>query len=393
ELIALMGMLTATVAFSIDAMLPALPEIGVALNPAEPQRAQLVIAAFVLGLGVGTLFTGPLSDAFGRRPVAVAGAVIYSAAALYAATEDSLDAVLVARAVQGLGAAGPRVVTLAIIRDLFAGRQMARITSYVMMVFTLVPVLAPSLGAGIAWAFGWRAIFLSFAVFSFISITWLLLRQPETLTPENRRPFRPGKLIEGVVAVFSNRHVVVSICVQSLVFGMLFASLLSSQAVFGQVFDQAESFPIWFGLMAAISASSSWLNAQIVVRFGMRNVVKWALLVQAALTALFLLAQLTIWSGAAPLFPIAFLWLTSVFFLAGLGIGNLNAIALEPMGHMAGMAASIVSSTSTIASIALAAPIGQMFDGTMIPLTACSLLLGSAAFLLILAIRDSDGVI
>ncbi|NNL72836.1 MAG: MFS transporter, partial [Silicimonas sp.] len=177
ELIALMGMLTATVAFSIDAMLPALPEIGVALNPAEPQRAQLVIAAFVLGLGVGTLFTGPLSDAFGRRPVAVAGAVIYSAAALYAATADSLDAVLVARAVQGLGAAGPRVVTLAIIRDLFAGRQMARITSYVMMVFTLVPVLAPSLGAGIAWAFGWRAIFLSFAVFSFISITWLLLRQ------------------------------------------------------------------------------------------------------------------------------------------------------------------------------------------------------------------------
>ena len=391
ELVALLAMLSATIAFSIDAMLPALPEIGTALNPTDPNRAQLVIAAFVLGMGLGTLFAGPMSDAFGRRPIAVGGAAIYIMAALYASTAQGLDELLIARALQGLGAAGPRVTAIAIVRDLFSGRHMARITSFIMIVFTLVPVIAPSMGAAIGWAFGWRAIFLSFAVFSVVSITWLLVRLPETLTAERRRPFRLRKLAEGLREVFTNRQVVLSICVQTLIFGMLFSMLMSSQAIFGEIFGRAETFPLWFGIMAAISASSSLLNAMIVVRFGMRSVVKWALLVQAAMTGVFLVLQLTVWSGATPLFPVAFLWITSVFYLAGLGIGNMNAIALEPMGHIAGMASSIMGAASTVASILLAAPIGQLFDGTMLPLTVAMLVLASVAFVLVLALADSDG--
>lgn len=393
ELVGLLAMLSATVAFSIDAMLPALPEIGQTLNPANPKRAQLVIASFVVGLGIGTLFTGPLSDAFGRRTIATTGAIVYVVAALAAAASTSLEAVLVARLVQGLGAAGPRVVALAIIRDLFSGRQMARITSFVMMVFTLVPVLAPTLGAAISWAFGWRAIFVAFAVFSAISIFWLLWRQPETLPEMRRRPFRPKQLVEGMREVLSHRQVVLSILIQTLIFAMLFSALMSSQAVFGDVFGKTDSFPYWFGLMAMISASSSVLNALIVVRYGMRAVVLWALTAQAALTLLFLVAQLTVWRDQDPLFPLAFLWMTSIFYLAGLGIGNMNAIALEPMGHIAGMAASTMSATATVASILIAAPLGQSFDGTMVPLTIGVLVIAVSAAFLTSMLADSDGSI
>ncbi|MEP5761083.1 MAG: MFS transporter, partial [Litoreibacter sp.] len=168
ELVALLAMLTSTVALSIDAMLPVLPEIGAAISPDDVNRAPLVIAAFILGMGMGTFFTGPLSDAYGRKPVAAFGALIYILAALFCAFAPNLEAMLIARAVQGLGAAGPRVVLLAMVRDLYKGREMARIVSLVMTIFMLVPILAPSMGAAIAWVFGWRAIFYSFAIFAVI---------------------------------------------------------------------------------------------------------------------------------------------------------------------------------------------------------------------------------
>ena len=168
---------------------------------------------------------------------------------------------------------------------------------------------------------------------------------------------------------------------------------------FGQVFREAAPYrslwaaPFWFGVMAAISASSSILNAMFVVRVGMKNMVKWGLLIQATLTALFLLAQMTVWSDAPPAFPIAFLWFTSVFFLAGIAIGNMNAIALEPMGHIAGMASSVISAVFTVASVFIAAPVGQMFDGTMVPLSVGVLVLGCVAFGLVLLLEDTGGEI
>lgn len=389
ELIALLAMLSATVAFSIDSMLPALPEMGAALSPADPNRVQLVLASFIIGLGVGTLFTGPLSDALGRRPVAVGGAVVYTLAALYAARSHDLDEMLVARAIQGLGAAGPRVVALALIRDLFSGRQMARIASFVMIVFTLVPIIAPSLGAVIQWAFGWRAIFVSFAVFSFISMIWLMLRQPETLPPERRRPFRFGTIARGIAEVFGTRQAMLAICVQTLVFSILFSALLSSQPIFDIVYGRNETFPLWFGVVAAVSSTASILNAMVVVRLGMRMVVKWALLIQLLASCAFLALQLSLGASAPP-FGLALIYLITVFYVAGLGIGNLNAIALEPLGHMAGMAASIIGATATIVSMILAAPIGQAFDGTMIPLTIGVLVLTGTAFLLTLQIRETE---
>ena len=390
ELVALLAMLTATVAFSIDAMLPALPAIGAEISPVDPNKAQLVIAAFVFGMGFGTLFTGPLSDAYGRLPVATGGAAVYVASAVFAATTQDLEALLIARALQGIGAAGPRIVAVAIVRDLFSGRQMAQIVSFIMIVFTLVPVLAPTMGAIILWNFGWRSIFLSFGVFSLISVMWLLLRQPETLPPSARRPFRTATILQGVREVLQHRQVVIAILVQTLIFAVLFSVLMTSQAIFDVVLGSAETFPFWFGLVAAISASGSLLNATIVVQLGMRTVVKWALIMQLSASSIVLLLLVSGALDGAALFPVTIAWLVSIFYLAGLGIGNMNAIAMEPLGHIAGLASSIISAAATIFSSLIAVPIGQAFNGTLEPLLTGVFLLCALALVLLLEIRDSN---
>lgn len=180
-------MLMATVAFSIDAMLPAMGQIAADLTPQAPVRAQLIVPYFVIGLGVGTFFTGPLSDAFGRRPVVIGGGLLYLLGAMLSWMAPTLETLLVARVLQGLGAAGARVVAMAIIRDRFSGREMAQVTSFVIMIFTLVPALAPTIGAGLIWAFGWHGISAAFLVFAIAIGLWFFLRQPETLRPEDRR--------------------------------------------------------------------------------------------------------------------------------------------------------------------------------------------------------------
>lgn len=388
ELVALLAMLTATVAFSIDAMLPALPAIAADVSPDNPNHVQLVIASFVTGLGIGTLFSGPLSDAFGRIPVAVGGAVIYCICAGVAAFTQDLEMLLLARAVQGIGAAGPRIAALAIVRDLFSGRQMARIMSFIMIVFTLVPVLAPTMGAMILWSAGWRAIFISFAVFAFVSIAWLILRLPETLAVQDRRPFSVQKILAGIREVFSLPKVVSAIAVQTLIFSILFATLMSSQPIFDVVLDKGDSFPFWFGLIAAASATGSLLNATIVVRLGMRRVVTGALLGQLGISGLVLLILVLGAPSGTVLFLTVMVWMISVFCLAGLGIGNMNAIAMEPLGHIAGLAASIISAFSTIVSAIIAVPIGQSFDGSLTPLVVGVLALTVLALILLVKMPD-----
>ncbi|NNL17184.1 MAG: multidrug effflux MFS transporter [Boseongicola sp.] len=390
ELVAILAMLTATVAFSIDAMLPVLPDISASLAPDAPNQAQLVIATFVVGMGLGTLFAGPLSDTYGRHKIAICGAALYIAGALLGAIAPNLETMLIARALQGVGAAGPRVVAVAITRDLFSGRQMARIVSFVMIVFTLVPVIAPSLGAAIAWAFGWRTIFYSFALFSVLSVGWLILRQPETLHPDNHRPFRAKELWQGIREVFSNKQVTYAIFAQTLIYSMLFVALMSSQQIFDQGFGLGTSYPLWFGLCAAISATASLLNATIVVRIGMQKVVAWSLAIQIAISLAFVVTLTLLNLPYHIAFTAFFIWLVSVFYMAGLGIGNLNAVAMEPMGHMAGLAASIISATATVASVLVAAPISLSFDGTPLPIALGVLGAGILSLTFVSRINNAD---
>ena len=390
EFVALMAMMFAIIAFSIDAMLPALPEIGQALAPAEPNRAQLVVTVFVLGLGVGTFFTGPLSDALGRKPVIYGGFALYIVTAGIAAAATSLEMLLVARFLQGLGAAAPRIVTVAIVRDLYAGRRMAQIMSFVMMVFTLVPAVAPLIGAGMIALAGWRAIFVAFMLFGLVAPIWMALRLEEPLPREMRRPFRMGALTTAAAEIAMNPMVRLSILVQALVFGQMFSMLVSVQPVFDITFGRAESFPLWFGVVAVIAGSATLLNALLVMRLGMRFLITVALAAQCVLSGAMIAISL-----AAPPDPLFFalfvIWQTSLFFQVGLTVGNINAMAMEPLGHIAGFASSIIGGLSTVLAVMLAIPVGLMFDGTPLPLATGVFVMGVAALVLMLWLRAIEG--
>ncbi|MEO0936710.1 MAG: multidrug effflux MFS transporter [Pseudomonadota bacterium] len=379
EFIALIAMMFATIAFSTDAMLPGLPEIAAELTPDAPNRAGLIVNMFILGLGFGTFLAGPLSDAFGRKVIVYAGAVLYITGSALAWAAQSLELVLAARVIQGLGAAGPRIVSLAIIRDLFVGREMARIMSIAMMFFMIVPAIAPMLGAGIIALAGWRAIFGAFVVFSIICTAWLSLRLPETLAPENVRPLRWSKMRAAVGEMFANPIVRLSIFVQTVTMTTLFGTLTNVQQIYDQSFGRGDTFHFWFGAVALASGGASLLNAAIVTRFGMRRLVTAALTVQIALSAVMLVLSQ---AGAPGAFALFVAWQLGLFCMAGFTIGNLNAIAMQPMGHIAGMAASVIGAVATVVSAILAVPIALLFDGTPVPLVGTVLVLATLGSLL-----------
>jgi DHA1 family bicyclomycin/chloramphenicol resistance-like MFS transporter len=383
EFIALLALLFATVALSIDAMLPALPDIGASLSPQDLNRAQLVITSFVLGMGVGTLFTGPLSDRFGRKIVVQLGLVIYGIGAMLCYLAPSLEILLVARILQGLGVSAPRAVSMAIVRDLYSGREMAKIVSFAQMIFTTVPALAPIIGVGIIWLAGWQAIFLAYLIFAAACALWFGLRQPETLPVSARRPLALKSLVAATREMFSHPDTTISILVQSLTLGMLFATLSSMQGIFEQQFDRASSFPLWFGVIALVSMGGSFINAQVVMTLGMRKVLLVTFIAQFTLSTVLLAL---FWLGLMPptLAFVAFiLWSIGLFAMMGTTMGNLNALAMEPLGHIAGLVASVMSSIATVISVLLAVPVGLMFDGTNLPLmTGVTLYAGLALLLM-----------
>lgn len=393
EFIALMAMLAATVALSIDAMLPALPQIGQELTPDNINKAQLILTMFVLGMGLGTFFTGPLSDTFGRKPVMLWGAALYTVSAYVASIAETLEVLLIARVFQGIGAAGPRVVAMAVVRDLYMGRGMAQIVSFIMIIFTLVPAIAPLLGSFVIDAYSWRAVFYGFMIFSGISALWLAVRLPETLPPERRRPFRAEALRSAVVEMFVHPVVRLSIAVQGLCFAMLFSMLSSVQQIYDITFGRADTFALWFGAVAVVAGSSGFLNASLVMRLGMMFLVRAMLLAQVGLSALLILAGTAAAAGhisSDVFFAMFVLWQISVFFQAGMTLGNLVAIAQEPMGHIAGMAASVIGSVATVVGVTLAIPVGLLFDGTPIPLAIAIFLEAAAALWLMRLMMQAD---
>lgn len=360
EFIALVAMLFAVIAFSIDAMLPALTNIGQELSPEAPENATLVIGIFAIGMGIGTFFAGPISDATGRRAVILGGFFFYCLGALISAFSQTLEALLIGRFLQGLAIAGPRIAAQAMIRDLYSGDRMAAITSFAMMIFTLVPAVAPLLGQLIMIAFGWQAIFLSFVLFALLVSLWFGLRQEETLAPERRVSLSLVKLLSALKECLFHRVFRYSILAQTVCIGGLFAFISSAQPIYAQTHNAAASFPYWMAGTALMAMSSNFINGRIVGRHGMRRMIKFGFLGQVTLCALFSLLTFT---DAINLVGF-FVWATVYIWFIGFIIGNLNALALEPMGHIAGFAASINGALSTIGASFLAIPIGLSFDGT-----------------------------
>ena len=382
ELIALLAFLFATVAFSIDAMLPALPQIAAELSPGDVNRAQLILTSFVAGMGLGTLFAGPISDAIGRKPAMAIGFGIYLAASAAALFAHSLEMLLVIRFVQGLGAAGPRIVGTALVRDMYEGREMARITSFIMMVFMIVPAVAPSIGLAFIHFMGWQGVFGGFLLFGATGFAWFMLRQVETLPQAARRPLEFGTLWAGAREVLSDREIVLCTVVISLGFGQMFALLSSAQQLFADTYGTGEQFPLWFAVMALLAALGTFINARLVMRLGMRRIARGAYAMQIIVSGLFMLA---LWTGVLPpalRFPAFFLWAVSLFMMAGLTFGNLNALAMQRKGHIAGMTASVVSAVSTLLAVVIAAPVGLAFDGTAMPVAAAAFVCSTLAWLL-----------
>lgn len=371
----MMAMLFASVALSIDGMLPALPEIAATLTPNMPNLAQLVVTSFVLGLGLGTLVTGPLSDAVGRKPVLIGCGVVYAVGAGLSFVAPSLPMLLAARMLMGIGGSGPRAVGMALVRDLYKGRAMARIVSFVMTVFTLVPAVAPLIGQGVIWVAGWRAMFLLFMAFQAAIMLWLALRQPETLPPEHRRPLAVAPLMQAGRVFASNRVAVASTLAQVLSSASLFALLSAVQPIFAQSFDRAASFPVWFVLMTLGGAIGAFLNTRVVMRFGMRRVIRATYASMLALSLVVVAAFL--FGVAGPwAFGLFVLWGMALLCVIGLTLGNLSALAMEDMGAMAGFASSLMAAFATVGAVALAVPVGQAFEGTALPL-----LIGVTVFL------------
>ncbi len=388
EFIALIAMLFATIALSIDAMLPAITDIGQLLSPEAPNRAMLIIGAFFLGMGLGTFVSGPLSDAWGRKPVMMIGGLVYSIASLVCYFAGSLEVLIAARVVQGIGAAGPRTVSLAMVRDMYRGREMARIMSFAMMIFMVAPAIAPLMGQAIIHIAGWHAIFLVFVLFSAASLVWLGLRQPETLAKADRIPLNIPRLVASARDMFSHRIVVVTILIQALVMAVLVSQLSSISPVFEQHFNRGTEFPLWFALAAVFSAISSFANARLVVTVGMRRVVTLTFATVLAISVLVLASLVLVTLSPVVEFALFMLWLISLFCMMALTMGNLNALAMEPVGHIAGFAASIMAGVSTVLAVLISLPITQSFSGSHLPLVAGSVvLLGLALALMRLTKR------
>ena len=379
EFVALVALLTSLVALSIDAMLPALGRIATELQAADPNSRQFVVLCFFAGLGAGQLLAGPLSDRIGRKPAILSGLLIYAAGSVLCWLASDFTLFLAGRVIQGIGAAGPRVVSIAMVRDRQAGAAMARTMSLVMTTFIMVPVLAPVLGQAVLAFAGWRVIFLGFFVIAVWAALWLALRQPETLPPERRRAVSPAALLEAARQVITHRVSMAYTVTAGLVLGLLVSYLGVCQQVFGEFYGQGDLFVAYFAVLASGVGLASAVNARLVMRLGMRRLSALALRTIAVLTVTMLAGCLI--TGALPPLALFVIWLFPIFFCMGMLFGNCNALAMEPMGHIAGMAASIIGSFTSLLSVLAGGLVSQRYDGTVLPLIIGYAVLGVAALL------------
>ena len=368
EFVVLIALIISLVALSIDAMLPALPEIAADLKFENANDAQFVISMLFVGMGFGQIIFGPLSDSVGRKPAINIGFIIFILGCLLSIFAQDFDDMMIGRFLQGLGAAGPRIVSIALVRDYYEGRAMARVMSFVMTIFILVPVIAPAIGQLIIAYSNWHSIFILFLLLSVITMIWFSLRQPETLPRERRIRFSMGQIIQDIKVICSIPVAIGYTITMGLIFGAFIGYLSSSQQIFQAQYALGNQFALYFGVLAASIGLASLVNTQLVMRFGMRRLSRTATIIIALLSApFFLLAQH--YQGHPPL-AMLMAYLLCVFFFMGILFGNLNALAMEPLGRIAGLGAAVVGSISTLLSVVLGVIVAGAYDGTIIPLVA-----------------------
>lgn len=380
EFVIIISFMMSITALTIDAILPALSQISTELSVQNTNDRQLAISILFLGLGFGQLFFGPLSDKTGRKPPVYIGYIIYIFGSILAGFSVTFPMLLAGRFLQGLGISGPRSVTLAIVRDRFEGRLMARVMSFVMTVFILVPLIAPSLGQVVMTTFGWRNIFTSLVGFALVSLIWFSLRMPETLAPEHRAPFSLKRILNTTIEIVKIKPAIGYTVTSGLIGGAFLGYLNSSQQIFAEQYALGPRFPLIFSMLAGSIGLASLVNSQLVMRFGMRFLVTWSLRIILGLAAVGL--GLALMAGGLPPLWLLMTYLMLTFFCIGILFGNQNSLAMEPLGHLAGIGSAIVGSLATLIQTPLGTFIGQQFNGTILPLilglagtTAVSLLI------------------
>ncbi len=368
EFIALMAFLMALNALAIDIMLPGLQQIGSALNVTNENHRQYVVSAYLIGFGIAQLFYGPVADRFGRRKPMLFGLGVYVVSSLAVTLVPSFGALLVLRFMQGLGSAAMRVITISVVRDVFGGRQMAEVMSLIMMVFMVIPVVAPGTGQVIMLLGHWHLIFVFMAAVATLVGCWMYIRLPETLSPVDVRPFTARSILGGFRIVLTDRVALCYTLASTFIFGALFGFINSAQQIYVGIYHLGTWFPVAFAGVATFMALSSFVNSRLVGRFGMRRLSHASLLGFISITFVWLLIQVF---GPQPMpFPLFFVLFALAMFQFGWIGSNFNSLAMEPLGHVAGTASSVLGFMGTVGGSLIGAAIGQAYDGTALPMVA-----------------------
>lgn len=379
EFVVLAAAMMSTQALAVDAMLPALPTIVRELNVANPNRGQWVVTAYVTGVGLGQLFWGVLSDRLGRRPILLTGLTLYVAAAMMCGLTQSFTALLGWRLLHGLAAASA-VVTRSVIRDLYSGRTMARVLSLTFVVFLMVPIVAPSIGQLILLLAPWRTVFGVFAGFATLICLWALLRLPETLHAEYRLSLSVSHVAGAVGRVLGDRTSLYYTLAVTVMFGSLISYVGMVQQIFADVFQRASWMPTMFALCAVFMGLASLLNSRIVERLGMRRISHAALLIYIAVTLVHLLVALSGWERLWTFVALQ----AATLACFSLAVSNFGAMALEPLGAIAGIGASLQGFITTFGGGLVGAAIGRHFNDSTVPLTVGALGSGLVSLLCVL---------
>ncbi len=378
----MLAAIMASTALGIDLMLPAFGDIREAFGLADDSTAVAgIVTAYFIGMALAQVIWGPIADRFGRKPTLFAGLAIYALGAMASALAPSLNVLYAARFFWGMGSAGPRVMALAVVRDTHEGEEMARVMSFIMAIFIIVPVIAPSLGAAILAIASWRWVF-GFAVIYAAGIALWATRLPESLHPEYRLDLEFGRVVRAARFVVSNRQTLGYTLALTVLFGVFSSYLASSEIVFGDVFGRADQFPIVFGGIAAVMGTAMMANGLVVKSFGVRR------LVHTAAFGYLLCAASMVWvsvmADGVPVFGLFVAVLAVQLVLYALLFPNMNTIAMDPMGSVAGMAASVIGLASVAGGALLGSILDRAFDGTVGPLSIGFLLSGVATLVIVL---------
>jgi DHA1 family bicyclomycin/chloramphenicol resistance-like MFS transporter len=386
EFVALMAALMSIVALSIDALLPALPEIGSALGVSNPNNNQLLITMIFLGLGFGQLIFGPLSDSFGRKPMVFIGFTVFVIATIICVTTDSFEMMIIGRVLQGVGLSSPRTLSIAIVRDSYSGNYMAKILSIVVMVFILVPIIAPALGQFLLNFYNWESIFYVNLIFGVLVMFWFWKRQPETLANTNRVRFSARMFIDGTKEFFKHKDAVAFTFVSGFITGSFMVYLSTSQQIFQVQYNLAELFPYIFASLAVSVGLATYLNSILVVKYGMWRIAYIGTIAYAIISVLYVVM---FWSGANPSIFVLISFLAMQFFAIGFLFGNLRALAMQPIGHIAGIGAAINGFISTVMAVPIANYIGSFVTDSVLPLFIGFSIFGILSLLIFLRLKVS----